>query len=84
MSVNDYRGLADMGFEDGWDAALNEVNKLIHELHADQKPDVATTVYELVWLRLRDRQDAAMAARKEKRAARDQYAAEVIARTKQS
>jgi hypothetical protein len=80
MSASNYRDFADMGFEDGWDAAQNEVNKLIHELYADQKPDVATTVYELVWKRLIAQQDAAMAARLAKRAARDEYAAEVAAR----
>lgn len=80
MSANSYRDFADMGFEDGWDAALNEVNKVIHELYADQKSDVATTVYELVWKRLRDQQDAALATRKAKRAARDEYAAELAAR----
>ena len=78
--IDHYRDVADMGFEDGWNAAMNEVNKLIHELYADQKSDVATTVYELVWKRLEDRQDAGLAERKAKWAARDQYAAEIAAR----
>ena len=78
--ILNYRDIADVGFEDGWNAAMGEVNKVIHELFAANQPDQADSIHRLVWRRLLERQDAAMAERKAKRAARDEYAAEIAAR----
>jgi hypothetical protein len=75
-----WRDVADMGFDDGYGTAMDEVNKLMHELYAAKQPSLANAVHEVVWQRLMERQDAAMAERKAKRATRDQYAAEIAAR----
>jgi hypothetical protein len=80
MTGNRWREVSDMGFEDGWNATMSEVHKVICELHAADRPDLADAVHEMVWRRLRDQLDVALAARKEKRAVRDRRAAEIAAR----
>jgi hypothetical protein len=76
-----FREVADSAFEDGWNAAMNEVNKIAHESYANHEADIADTIFQRVWKRLDKQLAPALAALKARRAARDQYAAEIAART---
>lgn len=76
-----FREVADSAFEDGWNAAMNEVNKLVRESYANREADIADTIFQRVWKRLDKQLEPAMVALKARRAARDQYAADIAART---
>ncbi len=69
--------MSDRGFEDGWTAAMNTVSNVTRELLEAGQTDLADQVHRLVWRRLMERHDVVLAERKAKR---DQYAAEIAAR----
>lgn len=76
----EYREIADMGFEDGWNVALSEVSKLVHELHASGETEIATAIFERAWKRLDEGLEPALAERRARRAARDEHAARLAAK----
>lgn len=83
MNANDERREAsDWGYEDGINAAIDEVTVIVHELFSAGNPEMAARIHSLVWQRIRDRREPLIAARQARRARRDAEIARTVAESK--
>jgi hypothetical protein len=75
----DEREAGNWGYEDGLNAAIDEITAIIVEFFAAGDHETATQIHNVVWQRLRDRQEPLLAERKARQAKRDAAFAQRVA-----